>query len=110
MLTMRRNLRKVIGMEATTATATNNKIKNMKIKNAISKLTKAGFNISNEGNKYTAAKVGCKYVVEFIRNGSSDETACIGYRHQNHFSDSMSDYCATFFSDSLTKAIANATR
>ena len=97
-------------MEATTATETTNKIQNMKIQNAIRKLTKAGFDITNAGNKYTAAKAGCKYVVEFIRNGSSDETACIGYRHQNHFSDSMSDYCATFFCDSLTQAIASATR
>jgi hypothetical protein len=98
----------VVGMEATTAT---DKLHTkMKIKNAISKLTKAGFNITNVGNKYTAAKAGCKYVVEFIRNGSSDETACVGYRHQNQFSDSMSDYCATFFCDNLSKAIASATR
>jgi hypothetical protein len=81
----------------------------MKIQNAINKLTKAGFEIITDRNSFVAKKGGHKRVVTFIRNGSSDDAVCIGYRYEEDKSDAMSDYCATFFCDTLTKAIRCAT-
>lgn len=80
----------------------------MKIESAIKKLTKAGFNVKQDGILYSAKKEGCKYLVEFLRNGGTDDATCIGYRRENDHSDSMSDYCATFFCQNLTQAIRSA--
>lgn len=77
----------------------------MKIANAIKKLNKEGFTVTEAHGFYSAKKSGCKKLVEFHRNGRSDEATCIGYRRENHRSDSMTDYCATFFCDSLARAI-----
>lgn len=82
----------------------------MKIQNAISKLTKSGFNITTSGQFFTANKQGLKYVIEFWRNGSSEDITCISYRHEDDKSDSMTDYCANFFCDNLTQAIRYVTR
>ncbi len=93
-------------IEATTATTkTKNQTKKMKIENAIKKLNKEGFTVIEANGFYSAKKIGCKKLVEFHRNGRSDEATCIGYRRENHHSDSMTDYCATFFCDSLARAI-----
>jgi hypothetical protein len=81
----------------------------MKIQNAINKLTKAGFKVSSDNQFFIAKKDGLRKVVTFIRNGSSDETACIGYRYEEDKGDGMTDYCATFYCDTLTKAIRSAT-
>lgn len=80
----------------------------MKIQNAINKLNKAGFKVSQNGIWFTAQKEDCRYVVEFHRNGNSEEATGISYRRENHHSDSMTDYCASFFCDSLTRAIRAA--
>ena len=77
----------------------------MKITSAITKLEKNGFTIKQDSQLYTATKTGLRYVVEFMKNGRSDETACVGVRAINDRSDSMSDYCATIFCKSLKQAI-----
>jgi hypothetical protein len=81
----------------------------MKIEIAIKKLTKAGFKIVSNSSVYSAKKDGCKYLVEFYRNGGTDEATCIGYRRENDHSDSMIDYCATFFCNNISQAIKRAT-
>ena len=84
-------------------------LEKMKIQNAINKLTKAGFKISTDDHSFVAKKEGHKRVVTFMRNGNSEDAVCIGYRYEDDKSDSMTDYCATFFCDTLTKAIRCAT-
>jgi hypothetical protein len=81
----------------------------MRIQNAINKLHKAGFTVTEDHGFFTAKKDNCRRVVEFSRNGRSDEATCIGYRHENDHSDPPSDYCATLFCDSLAAAIRGAT-
>lgn len=77
----------------------------MTITNAIKKVTKAGFTVTQNGQSFTAAKEGINYLVEFCKNGSSDMITCIGVRHKNDHSDSQSDYCATIYTDNLLQAI-----
>ena len=77
----------------------------MKVTNAIKKLQKAGFTITREHGFFTAEKPELRRVVEFAQNGTADEITCIGFRHKNDKSDSMTDYCATMFCDNLTQAI-----
>ena len=82
----------------------------MKIQNAINKLQKHGFAVTTADDRsFTATKQGLRRVVEFSRNGRSDEATCIGFRPINDHSDPITDYCATFFCDSLAKAIRSAT-
>ena len=84
----------------------NQKRKNkMKIQNAINKLNKAGFTIVQNGNIFSASKPNGKKVVEFLRNGRSEEIACVGFRNIDDASDSQIDYCATIFCDSLNQAM-----
>jgi len=81
----------------------------MKIQNAINKLQRAGFAVATQDDRlFTASKQGLRRVVEFSRNGRSDEATCIGTRPINDHSDPLTDYCATFFCDSLAKAIRSA--
>jgi hypothetical protein len=81
----------------------------MKIQNAINKLQKHGFTVTTADDySFTATKQGLRRVVEFSRNGRSDEATCIGFRPINDNSDPLTDYCATFFCDSLIGAIRSA--
>jgi len=92
--------------KGTTPQDKNQKRKNkMKIQNALNKLNKAGFTISENGNRFSASKPNSKKVVEFLRNGRSEEIACVGFRNINDVSDSQIDYCATIFCDSLNQAM-----
>jgi len=77
----------------------------MKITSAITKLEKNGFAIKQESQLFTATKTGLRHVVEFMKNGGSDETAFVGVRAINDQGDSQSDYCATIFCRSLKQAI-----
>jgi hypothetical protein len=47
-------------------------------------------------------------VVEFSRNGHSDEAVCIGFRHEDDHTDIQSDYFAKTYCDSLTQAMRYA--
>jgi len=77
----------------------------MKIQNALNKLNKAGFTIVENGNIFIASKPNGKKVVQFLRNGRSEEITCVGFRNINDASDSLIDYCATIFCDSLNQAM-----
>tara|TARA_R110000868_G_scaffold338911_2_gene599666 strand:+ start:355 stop:720 length:366 start_codon:yes stop_codon:yes gene_type:complete len=62
----------------------------MTIANAIKKVTKAGFKVTQNGQRFSAKKEGINYLVEFCKNGSYDMITCIGVRHENDHSDSQS--------------------
>ena len=77
----------------------------MTITNAIKKVTKAGFVVTQNGQRFSAKKAGLKYLVEFCKNGREDMITCIGVRHEEDHSDSQSDYCATIYTDNISQAI-----
>lgn len=77
----------------------------MTITNAIKKVTKAGFKVTQNGQRYSAKKDGVNYLVEFSQNGSEDIITCIGARHENDHSDSQQDYSATIYTNNLSQAI-----
>jgi hypothetical protein len=80
----------------------------MKIQNAINKLQKNGFIVTHNGSQFSAKKGNCKRVVEFSRNGHSDEAVCIGFRHEDDHTDIQSDYFAKTYCNSLTQAMRYA--
>jgi hypothetical protein len=90
-------------------TETNQPTKNMTTANAAKKLTKAGFNVSEIRNGfYRASSDATKYVIEYFRNGGSDEITCINVRSLDDKHDSQSDYCAGVWANNITQAIAIA--
>ncbi len=76
----------------------------MKVTNAIKKLEKAGFKVTNdEGNFFATAG---NEIIEFFHSGDgSEEVACIRVRSADDYDDSMRDYCAGVFCDNITQAI-----
>lgn len=77
----------------------------MKVKNAIKKLEKAGFEITESGVFFSAKKPGSR-LVEFSRNGGgSEEVVCIRTRMATDIDDPMTDYCAGCWHDTITQAI-----
>lgn len=77
----------------------------MTVSNAIKKLNKAGFEVSNSGQMFSAKKQGCRKLVSFVRNGNTDEITCVGFRHQDDHCDIQSDYCSIIFCGTITRAI-----
>ena len=73
----------------------------MKVANAIKKLEKAGFTVSNDGFSYWAKKGN--RIVSFINQ--EDYVICINARREDDVSDSMTDYHAGIFCDNITRAI-----
>lgn len=73
----------------------------MQTTNAIKKLSKAGFEVTQNGNRYYATMN--KSVVSFI--DQYGRTICIKVRHENDHDDLRSDYSAGVFCDNLTQAI-----
>ena len=73
----------------------------MQATNAIKKLTKAGFQITQKGNRYWA-QAGQNIISFFDQAGS---VICINVRSINDESDSQSDYSAGVFCDNLSQAI-----
>lgn len=82
----------------------------MKITNAIKKLEKAGFTVTNNGLFYFGMKAGLRSYVRFSRNGDGDTVATVGIRTHGEQDDSQADYFATTYCDSIAQAIrwANA--
>jgi hypothetical protein len=76
----------------------------MQTTNAITKLTKAGFQVTNTGNRYQA-KANHHIIRFFDQQGS---IICINVRGQNDHDDAMSDYSAGVFCDNLKQAITLA--
>jgi hypothetical protein len=77
----------------------------MTITNAIKKVTKAGFTVTQNGQRYSAKKQGLSHLVEFSKNGREDTITCVGVRHENDHSDAMIDYSATIYTNNLSQAI-----
>jgi hypothetical protein len=77
----------------------------MTLANAIKKIEKAGFNVENINGIYRASKPTAPRVIEFFRNGRSDEITCINVRRLNDNHDSMTDYCAGSWVNNITQAI-----
>jgi hypothetical protein len=77
----------------------------MTAQNAAKKLTKAGFTITEDNGSFQASKAECKYVIEYHRNGCSEDIVCINVRRPNDKHDSMSDYFAGVWADNITQAI-----
>ena len=76
----------------------------MKITNAIKKLEKAGFEVINEGSRYSARREND--IVEFIQNGGgSDQAICIRIMSADDQDDMMTDYSAGTYCDNLSQAI-----
>lgn len=75
----------------------------MKVANAVKKLEKAGFEVKEECGHFVA-KLG-KELVEFYRNGTSEDVTCIRVRNENNHDDSMTDYCAGVFVDNISHGI-----
>lgn len=77
----------------------------MTAQNAAKKLTKAGFTVIEINGLFQASKEGCQDVIEYFRNGRSEEIVCINVRRPNDNHDSMSDYSAGSWADNITHAI-----
>ncbi len=73
----------------------------MQATNAVNKLTKAGFAVTQSGNHYSA-QAG-RNVIEFYQQDG--EIICIRVRSANDQDDVMSDYSAGVFCDNLSQAI-----
>ena len=79
----------------------------MKITNAIKKLEKAGFKVTNEDSqRFAARRENRTHVVEFMKNGGNcDQVICIRVRRANDLDDMMTDYCAGVWCDNISQAI-----
>jgi hypothetical protein len=73
--------------------------------NAAKKLTKAGFTVSEIKGSFQASHPATAYIIEYIRNGGSDNIICINVRRANDKDDSMTDYFAGTWVDNITQAI-----
>jgi hypothetical protein len=73
----------------------------MNAANAIKKLNKAGFEVSQNGNRYNAKANG--QVIRFIEQ--SERIICINVRSENDHDDAMTDYSAGVYCDNITQAI-----
>jgi hypothetical protein len=73
----------------------------MNAANAIKKLNKAGFEVSQNGNRYNAKANG--QVIRFIEQ--SERIICINVRNENDHDDAMTDYSAGVYCDNITQAI-----
>jgi len=78
--------------------------------NAAKKLTKAGFSVDEfHPGAFHASKESTKYVIEYFRNGRSDEITCICVRRRDDHHDSQTDYSAGSWAKNITQAIHRAT-
>jgi hypothetical protein len=77
----------------------------MTLVNAINKLEKAGFKVEQVNTIYRASKNTTKDVIEFFRNGRSENITCINVRRLDDEHDSMTDYSAGVWANNITQAI-----
>tara|TARA_R110002153_G_scaffold100777_2_gene236814 strand:+ start:1434 stop:1676 length:243 start_codon:yes stop_codon:yes gene_type:complete len=76
----------------------------MKITNAIKKLQKAGFEVINDGSRFSASRES--NIIEFIQNGGgSDQAICIRVMSADDQDDVMTDYSAGTYCDNISQAI-----
>jgi hypothetical protein len=77
----------------------------MTLANAIKKIEKAGFTVEKINNTFRASKSHTPRVIEFFKNGSSEEIYCINVRSLTDEHDSMTDYFAGIWARNLTQAL-----
>lgn len=80
----------------------------MKLTNAIKKLTNQGFKVVNNKNNaqfYSASKPESNEVIEFAKNGHSEEITCIRTKRVTEEDDTMTDYFCGIWHDNLSQAI-----
>jgi len=76
----------------------------MKLSNAITRINKQlGTEMTQNGQAYYAVKNSKE--IKIVRNGLGDDVALIKVRRLNDLDDSMADYTAGFFCDSIKQAI-----
>ena len=76
----------------------------MKLKNAIKKLNKNGFQVTKKThNNYVAEKMSARHVVDFTVQ--DDEVIIIRVRIKEDKDDCVSDYFAGTFTDNIKRAI-----
>jgi hypothetical protein len=83
----------------------------MQLQNAIKKLNKAGFEVTQQktnGAFFDAVKAGCNYAIQFIAQNNSIVT--INVKHHNDKPDVMTDYFPGIWCDTITQAVKLATR
>jgi hypothetical protein len=73
----------------------------MQLSNAIKKLDKANFEITQNGKRYSAK--ANRHIIDFIEQDGS--VLCVKVRSENDMDDSLSDYSAGVWCDNLTQAI-----
>lgn len=74
--------------------------------NATKKLQKAGFTVTEIRSRYYHCfRANSDKVIEYYRNGCSDEITCINVRAIDDKHDSQSDYCAGVWADTIARAI-----
>jgi hypothetical protein len=76
----------------------------MQTSNAIKKLNKAGFQITQTGKRYSAK--ANSHVIDFIEQ--NDSIICIKVRSMNDHDDAVTDYSAGVWCNNLTQAISLA--
>ena len=77
----------------------------MKVQNAVNKLTKLGMTVTENQGHFTATKTDMSDVIEFSRNGGSDNITCIRVRRSNEQDDFQTDYFAGVYADNMAQAI-----
>lgn len=75
-----------------------------------SKLLKAGYTIAETSGSFRATKANFHSCIEWHRNGKSDDASCLRARQLRDKDDSMSDYTAGSFCDSIKYALDLADR
>ena len=82
----------------------------MTLANAIKRIKKAGFTVEQIRNNFRASQINNPRVIEFFKNGSSEEICCINVRHLADEHDSMTDYFAGTWARNLKQALELAIR
>jgi hypothetical protein len=84
----------------------------MLIKSVTSKLSRAGWTVETyrDGSAFQARKTGNHYIIEFLRNGGTENAICLAIRKETDHDDMHSDYHAGCFADSIKEAITLAER
>ena len=77
---------------------------------ATRKLEKAGFKVEDLEFGFHASSESTPWVIEFHRNGRTENITCINVRRANDHHNSMTDYSAGTFCDNITQAIRLAIR
>jgi hypothetical protein len=82
----------------------------MTVTNAIKKLAGAGYTVTDNHGCFSAVLPDSPNIIEFCRNGGSEDVTSIRVRSRNDHDDVTTGYYAGIFMDNLSKAIRFAKR